>query len=185
MNGFRDVAELTEGELRELLESDEARKRVWAAWALGLRLGDDFRRDVQSALTTEPNPGARRHLVVIMAGFGEVEPIRTLALHDPEPLVRATATQYVLRFASRDPKLYESLAPALRDEAAHVRRALALYLDADAPEWFAEVVDSFIWDDDHEVRYATVERMLSREEANLPAALEEVAFDESDRKSVV
>jgi len=77
-------------------------ERVWASWALALALGRDFIPQAEALTRAEPEPGVRRHLIVILAGAGERAAVRALAAHDPDPYVRATAHRYLLLAAPEE-----------------------------------------------------------------------------------
>ena len=91
---FAEVAEEGRDALQALLRDGDGPERVWAAWALALRLGGDSIPALSRE--TQPDPGVRRHLVVVLAGLGEGAAVRELASSDPDPDVRATACEYVL-----------------------------------------------------------------------------------------
>ena len=90
-NSFSDVEQLDPDELKTLLVAGEPPERVWAAWALGLRHHEAFARELKATAAEEPHPGVRRHLVVVLAGAGESRSVLTMAVHDPDERVRATA----------------------------------------------------------------------------------------------
>jgi hypothetical protein len=94
---WRSVASLPEHAQRTLLQTGDPVERVWATWALALRLGTRSVADLRGNLDSEPAPGIRCQLVVVLAGLGERSLIRVLATSDPDPTVRATACQYVIR----------------------------------------------------------------------------------------
>jgi hypothetical protein len=90
-----EVSELDDEALDALLVSGDPPERVWAAWELGLRRGDAFTDRLRERLEVEPHFGVRRHVVVMLAGFGDLETLRRLARDDPSPYVRATACQHL------------------------------------------------------------------------------------------
>lgn len=92
---WRDVASLPEPEQRSLLQAADPVERVWATWALALRLGAHSVPALRGALDAEPTPGLRCQLVVVLAGLGQRDLVRGLATDDPDATVRATACQYV------------------------------------------------------------------------------------------
>jgi hypothetical protein len=94
---WRSVASLPEHAQRALLQTGDPVERVWATWALALRLGTRSVTELRSNLDSEPAPGIRCQLVVVLAGLGERSLVRVLATSDPDPTVRATACQYVIR----------------------------------------------------------------------------------------
>jgi hypothetical protein len=130
---FDAIRDLPEAALRDLLVSDEPVERVWAAWALGLRLGAGSASTLRLAAGNDPDAGARRHLVVLLAGFGERDAVAALAMGDPDAHVRATASQYVMRLAGAQPALWSLVRARLGDAEAVVREALVLHLTANAP----------------------------------------------------
>jgi hypothetical protein len=79
--------------LHEVLARGDAAERVWAAWALGLRLGKGFVPET----TSEPDAGVRAQLVVMLAGANELGAVRAMADGDEDADVRATACAYVHR----------------------------------------------------------------------------------------
>ena len=70
---------------------------MWACWALALRLDRSALADLQDDFDLEALPGIRCQLLVVMAGLGARDLVRTAALDDPDATVRATACQYVVR----------------------------------------------------------------------------------------
>ena len=92
---FRDLSSLSPPALRALLNSGDGRERIWAAWEIALRAGGGS----APALSTEgqPDPGVRSHLVVILAGLGETETLRAMAIDDPDSGVRGTVCDYLCR----------------------------------------------------------------------------------------
>lgn len=85
---------------RKLLQSGDPSERVWAAWALGVRLGGESLSIINAA--GEPHAGVRRQLVVIVASLGPPEAVEVLATADPDADVRATAVDYVFRTANAE-----------------------------------------------------------------------------------
>ncbi|HKB47617.1 MAG TPA: hypothetical protein VKC57_07965, partial [Ktedonobacterales bacterium] len=130
---FDAVRDLPEAALRDLLASDEPVERVWAAWALGLRLGSDSAATLKRAACSDPDAGTRRHLVVLLAGLGERDAVAALAVADLDAHVRATASQYLTRLAGAQPSLWSLVHARLGDAHAVVRETLVLHLTASAP----------------------------------------------------
>jgi len=97
-DSFDAVRTADDARLRELLRSCDGPERVWAAWALGLLLGGDAVSVLAEGY--QPNPGVRAHLIVVLAGFGQQSALRALASDDPDPAVRATGCDYLIRIAS-------------------------------------------------------------------------------------
>jgi hypothetical protein len=109
-------------------------ERVWAAWALGLRLGSDSAATLKRAAGSDPDAGTRRHLVVLLAGLGERDAVAALAVADLDAHVRATASQYLIRLAGAQPSLWSLVLAHLGDAHAVVRETLVLHLTASAPQ---------------------------------------------------
>ena len=159
---FGQLAGLGSDELRGLLDAGDGRERVWAAWALGLRAAADAVPDLSSALRAEPSPGVRRHIVVTLAGLGELLLLQVIATADPDPYVRATAYQHLAMQAAPDnPAAFDILLHAVRDGSPLVRRAVAEWLSDDAPESVAGAVAGLAGEVDGEARDA-VARYLVR-----------------------
>src|SRR4051812_16543620 len=71
LQSFEGALALGSERLRGLLVEGDSRERVWAAWALGLRVGGAFSAEASAQSRLEPDPGVRRHLVVLLAGLSE------------------------------------------------------------------------------------------------------------------
>jgi hypothetical protein len=99
---FGQVIKQNESDLRELLDAGEEIERVWAAWSLALKLGAGATPELVSAATTNPSSGLRRHLIVVLAGYGELDILKTFADCDPDPRVRATACLHLLQTRPTD-----------------------------------------------------------------------------------
>src|SRR6188508_2924107 len=131
---FSEVDLLDAESLKTLLVGGEPPERVWAAWALGLRHHEAFARELRATAAEEPHAGVRRHLVVVLAGAGERQSILTMAAHDPDERVRATALQYVARLAGPgDDDANRLVADALAHEPPLLRLGCIAGLRADAP----------------------------------------------------
>jgi hypothetical protein len=120
---YEVVARLSPDEQRQLLHAGSAVERLGAAWALGLRAGATALPELRTAVAAAPVPGLRAHLAIVLAGLGERHLVETLALHDPDELVRATAGEHLLRTApsSEDLTHQPAVAQLLRDPSADVR----------------------------------------------------------------
>jgi hypothetical protein len=125
---FEEVAQLDDAALRLLLRQGDAVERVWSAWALGLARGASARPDFATGLSQSPDPGTRSQLLVILAGLGERELIRVLAMDDPDADVRATACRYLLRTRQNGDLATEETVRCLlmADLSPAVRRAILL-----------------------------------------------------------
>lgn len=122
---YEAVARLSPDEQRSLLRTASPVERLWAAWALGQRVGAAALPDIQGALEA-PLPGLRAHLAIVLAGLGERELVETLVLHDPDALVRVAAGQHLVRTAppGQDVATDPSVKQLLHDPAADVRFAV-------------------------------------------------------------
>lgn len=96
---YEQVKRLDSVVLDEVLKSGDAQERVWAAWEIGLRLGREALPSISLQAHEAPDPGTRRHIVVVLAGLGHYSVLSTLACHDPDESVRGTTTQYILKTA--------------------------------------------------------------------------------------
>ncbi len=94
---YEDAAALDERALRALLEDARPERRMWAVWALALARGDGA---LGARVRSEPDPGVRRTLAVVLAGRQETELLVALAQHDPVFVVRESAMQLVTRFVA-------------------------------------------------------------------------------------
>jgi len=158
---FSDVERLDPEALKALLVEGEPPERVWAAWALGLRHHEGFARDLRATVAEEPHAGVRRHLVVVLAGAGESRSVRTLAVHDPDERVRATALQYVARLAgAKDQDANDLLAEVLARGAPLLQLGCIAGLRADAPPalWAAAV--ACVSSADRDLRWAAYEAVM-------------------------
>jgi hypothetical protein len=94
---YEQVKKLDLVVLDEVLKSGDAQERVWAAWEIGLRLGREALPNISLQAHEAPDPGTRRHMVVVLAGLGHYSALSTLAFHDPDESVRGTTTQYIIK----------------------------------------------------------------------------------------
>lgn len=125
-SSFAAVARLSPSEQRRLLESGDGPERLWSAWAIALRLGRDAIPLLQPMEGAQVPEGLRRQLLIVLAGLGERQLLKTLADSEPSPSVQATASVLYLRTAP-DPASAETIAFALqqlRKAPAEVRRAI-------------------------------------------------------------
>lgn len=124
---FSQVTNLSVSDLRELLGTGEEVERLWAAWVLAMKLGAESVPELTSAATTSPSSGVRRHLIVILAGYGELEILKTFANCDPDPRVRATACLHLLQTRPiKDRTLDEFLLSVLLEDTDRTVRAVLL-----------------------------------------------------------
>jgi hypothetical protein len=131
MDEFEETRGLSSERLHELLESGDARERVLAIWALGLRsAGVGMMAD---QLRSEPDAGVRRALAVVLAGQGEIDLLVAMCRHDPSVHVRASAVQMVIRFAIAGRIPWSIVLGRLADEAP-VRASVISQVEASSPE---------------------------------------------------
>ncbi len=157
IDSFEAARGLAESELRALLAEGRPEERVWAIWALALRSANNV-DDI--AKRTEPDPGVRRNLAVVLAGHGHLDLLVALGKRDPAPEVRAAAMQLISRFAL-DGKLPSGLVVerATTDEP-EVKIAVMGTLFAGAPRWLVELGEQLLGDRDADVRYEAFEALL-------------------------
>jgi len=146
IDNFDAASRLGEAELRELVSSEDARTRLYAIWALGLRAAS-----VVGHLQGEPDPGVRRGLAVVLAGQGEVDLLVALCRHDPNVHVRASTSQIVVRFAKAG-GIPWSLVNERFADAPEVRAAVISQLDAACPPELRELALRGLQDTDEIVR---------------------------------
>ena len=156
IDSFEDVGQLSDSELRALLDDGRPEQRVWAIWALALRSAADV-----GALgrRTEPDAGVRRNLAVVLAGHGQLDLLVALAKGDPAPEVRAAAAQLIARFAI-DGKLPPALVAERATDAPPVRIAVLGTAFEGAPAWLVEIAAQLLDDGDADVRYEAFEALV-------------------------
>lgn len=184
---YEEVARLDEVEKESLLKEGDPPERVWAAWALGVRRGAGFVPDLATTLAVEPSAGARRHLAVVLGGYGERWLLTVLATGDPDPGVRETACRALARLASAatasDDEIFETLLGRLLNDVPTVRAAVVESLPATAPEVLRRAADATLTDPALEVREAAFARIAARVSAGepLPASVPSRALVEPER----
>ena len=94
---FDEVTALDVAEQRRLLRTGAPEQQVWAAWALGLELGERAVPELCIALDRNEDAGVRRHLLVILAGLGERALLDEMSTREVDEAVRATAAQYAFQ----------------------------------------------------------------------------------------
>lgn len=129
---FDTVLELPAKEQRRLLAEGDAPERLWAAWAVALRLGRDAVPSLTMSGALRAPSGLRRQLLVVIAGLGERDVLRVLTDQDDAPEVRATACAYFIRTAPRadNGEIVTFAAQHLRSESKEVREAVLLEQEA-------------------------------------------------------
>lgn len=168
--------------LRALLAEGDGAERVWAAWALALRLGRRAVRTLREAARSAPEPGVRRQLTVVLAGFHEVDAVAQLAQSDRDGAVRATASRYLVRLAAGRPELWPLAASRLADRDPRVREALIEELGPAAPDQVVAAALARRADRSLDVRRAVLElaARLAEGAGRLPAAVRDRAARERD-----
>lgn len=165
--------------LRDVLAHGNPAERVHAAWALGLRSQAASEALIDRA-DAEPNAGVRRHLVVVLAGLGERDCVRTLAEHDPSDAVRATACVALLRLAHGAPEDETLVLDRLaRDPSDEVRIRVIEETAIDELPRTARAIAELLAHSSSEVRHAVAGRV----EGGLPidpGALSRCAIVEPD-----
>ena len=152
---FAAVAGLPDHLVRDLLGRGDPIEKVWAAWTLALRA--DGAAAVRAAATTAPEPGVRRHMIVVLVGLGEIDAAVALSRSDPEPAVRATACRYLVRLAPARPELREPGLAGLSDPSPHVREAVVEELGPYAPTPAISTALALAEDPSTDVRRAVVD----------------------------
>ncbi|HEX8702682.1 MAG TPA: HEAT repeat domain-containing protein [Myxococcaceae bacterium] len=158
MERFDEVAALGTEPLRELLRSGEPRERVWAAWALSLRMGEAARPELLRVARGEPDAGARRHFTVMLAGYRDVDTLAALAQHDPDGYVRASACHYLAAVSPPDdPAVRQLLLERLAaDPFGEVRLTVTRLLKLTRQE-DADTLARLVNDPEPEIREAALE----------------------------
>src|SRR3954471_15199293 len=131
MKDFEETSDLTAEQLHLALETGDARERVLAVWALGLRSAGAVMMADQ--LRSEPDAGVRRALAVVLAGQGEVDLLVAMCRPDPSFHVRASAVQMVMGFAVTDRIPWSIVQERLAD-TADVRASVISQVDAASPD---------------------------------------------------
>lgn len=164
---FDDTSTLDTEALRALLQTGTAVERLWAVWALGLRV--EGVRGVVGHVGREPSPGVRRAMGVVLAGAGEVELLVALSRDDPSEHVRANATQLLVRFARAGRVAWSHVLDRFAD-TADVRAAVVGQIGIDAPSELRDRVLACLADDDPGVRREAFEAAVRFRVAGLVPA---------------
>lgn len=167
---FRDLLDAEEGVLHELVAGGgDAPERVWAAWSLALRR-DPAIAEVARSLTDDPSPGVRAHMALLLVAHGEIDAALALGQNDAAPEVRASAWRHLARSAGPgDERLHVALMTAMRtDVAPEIRAAIADGIRLDAHETLWAACETYLADEDDEVRDNVVQALLRRHSAGCP-----------------
>jgi hypothetical protein len=121
-NSFEDIICLDTQVQRTLLHQGTPLERIWAAWALGLKLGSSCAPSLITATQESLSPDVRCHFIVILAGAGERSILETLAIHDPDEDVRDTACLYLIQAMPHDQALQSFLIERLTVDQSQVVR---------------------------------------------------------------
>lgn len=158
MDGFEDTQGLSSERLYELLETSDARARVFAIWALGLRSACAV--VMADQLRAEPDAGVRRALAVVLAGEGELDLLVAMCRHDPSVHVRASTVPMVMRFAAAGRIPWSIVIGRLADEAP-VRAAVIGQVDASSPQELRAAAVAALHDEADVVRREAFETCVS------------------------
>ena len=167
-SGFDQISQLEIGTLNDVLKSGDAQEKVWAAWTLGLRKGGEALPEIRSWSRKAPDSGTRRHLIVILAGFGETELLKVMAQHDPVSMIRAECCKYLLKTAGngQDPDLHDMLISILNhDDAAEVKLSILNNWNAGWSSLSAETLIVHLADASEFVRRTVIQKLLDQKVA--------------------
>ena len=157
IDSYDDVRGLGDAELHALLDRGRPEERVWAIWALALRSAANVDEIAQRS---EPDPGVRRNLAVVLAGHGQLDLLVALARRDPAPEVRAAAMQLVARLAADGKLPFSIVTERAVDDAPEVKIAVLGTMFAGAPPWLVELGELMLGDRDADVRYEAFEALV-------------------------
>lgn len=170
-DSFEVVRDLPGPDQRRLLHDGDPAERLWAAWALTLRLGRDVVPLLEGADIA--SPGLRAHMVVLLAGLGERDALRTIAAADPNEHVRACAVASLIRIAPspHDPSTVALAYAALGADVAAVREAVLAECEAGRVDLGDNDVAARLADSSPEVQLAAA-RCVAERSALTPRLLQ-------------
>src|SRR4029078_105013 len=154
MDEFEDIQGVSAERLNELLETGDARQRVFAIWALGLRSAAAV--TMADQLRVEPDAGVRRALSVVLAGQGETDLLVAMCRHDPNVHVRASTMPMGMRFAIAGRIPWSIVIGRLMDEAP-VRASVISQVDASSPQELRTAALAALHDEQDLVRWEAFE----------------------------
>lgn len=160
---FHDIQQLSDVAQRELLENGEPGERIRAAWALGVENPESLGALIRDATASEPNAGVRRHFVVILAGAGEYDIVASMARHDVDDRVRATAARYVASLLPGHPPLLHVARELLAGPDASVHAALFGGLHRDDVHAFRDALEASLTSDSSALREVAICRLAELE----------------------
>lgn len=173
---FDDVARLPRADIETLLVSSEPFERVYAAWALASMLGEQ--PDFSARIATEPNPGVRRHLAVLLASTGRLDALDVLTAHDPDEHVRAHAIR--LRYQCTPSEAKAAFADTMVSIAVadpEVRETVLLQLEGAFPKGRHAALETMIAEGSERVRMLAFEHGIAALDGERRVSLCHAALD--------
>ncbi len=163
-NNYAEVSRLETPVLEGLLKTGDPQERVWAAWQIGLRVGSEAIPQLSDEANNAPDPGTRCHLIVILAGLQQYSILETLAVHDPDPSVRATSCQHLLGTAQEnDIERYNLIQMILKDDSdAKVKQRILQHWSAHMPKISLYLLIECIANASVDVRAVATEHLMNQ-----------------------
>lgn len=159
---FSQVQQQPTTAVLELAAAGDPRERVWAAWAIGLRAPQAHDWIAERA-RLDPEPGVRRHLAVMLAGYRRREDLWSLAM-DADARVRSTALHWLCRISAVDDVVaWDRIMPRLVSEPAEIRAAIIRGLPRALPSSVERRWPAMLDDPSRDVRAAVLARIHSIE----------------------
>jgi hypothetical protein len=123
---FAAINKLDAADQHQLLLHGDGPERLWAAWALALRVGVDVVPILERADLPAAPSGLRCHVVVVLAGLGQRDLLRVIATDECSSDVRTTAVVYFIRTAPSptDPDALAFALAALSSDSPQLREAV-------------------------------------------------------------